>query len=85
MKKIIGVITARMDSTRLPGKVLANIAGKSLFAHHVERMLSVKGIEEVFLATSSALSERCPAGNTKRGIPPNRRNRSSRVWVEMLK
>jgi len=52
MRKVIGVITARMASTRLPGKVLQGMAGKSVFAHHVERMKSVKGLDGVFLATS---------------------------------
>lgn len=50
--KVIGIITARMASTRLPGKVLMGMAGKSVFAHHVERMQKVKGIDGVFLATS---------------------------------
>ena len=52
MNKVVGVITARMTSTRLPGKVLKNIAGKSVFAHHVERMKKVPGISDVYLATS---------------------------------
>lgn len=52
MKKVIGVITARMASTRLPGKVLQKMAGKSTFAHHVERMQHVRGLDGVFLATS---------------------------------
>ena len=52
MRKVIGVITARMASTRLPGKVLKKLAGKSVFAHHVERMKNVKGLDGVFLATS---------------------------------
>ncbi len=52
MKKVIGVITARMASTRLPGKVLQKMAGKSVFAHHVERMQHVQGLDGVFLATS---------------------------------
>jgi spore coat polysaccharide biosynthesis protein SpsF len=52
MSKVIGVITARMASTRLPGKVLKKICGKSIFSHHVERMKAVKGLEGVFLATS---------------------------------
>jgi len=52
MRKVIGVITARMASTRLPGKVLQKMAGKSVFAHHVERMKHVKGLDGVFLATS---------------------------------
>lgn len=52
MRKVIGVITARIASTRLPGKVLQMMAGKSVFAHHVERMKNIKGINGVFLATS---------------------------------
>lgn len=50
--KVVGVITARMSSTRLPGKVLKKMAGKSVFAHHVERMKSVAGLDDIFLATS---------------------------------
>lgn len=53
MKKVIGVITARMASTRLPGKVLQKMAGKSVFAHHAERMMYVRGLDGVFLATST--------------------------------
>jgi spore coat polysaccharide biosynthesis protein SpsF len=52
MRKVIGVITARMASTRLPGKVLQKMAGKSVFAHHAERMKQVKDLDGVFLATS---------------------------------
>lgn len=52
MRKIIGIITARMASTRLPGKVLQMMSGKSVFAHHVERMNNIKGLDGVFLATS---------------------------------
>ena len=52
MRKVIGVITARMSSTRLPGKVLKEISGKTNFAHHVERMRLVVGLDDVFLATS---------------------------------
>lgn len=52
MTSVIGVITARMASTRLPGKVLKPLAGKSMFAHHVERMKKIKGLDECYLATS---------------------------------
>lgn len=52
MRKVIGVITARMASTRLPGKVLSEIAGKSNFAHHVERMRHMESLDGIFLATS---------------------------------
>ncbi|MCL4457708.1 MAG: hypothetical protein M1147_00970 [Nitrospirae bacterium] len=53
MAKVIGVITARMASTRLPGKVLYPMAGRSVFGHHVERMHAVRGLDGVFLATST--------------------------------
>lgn len=52
MPKVIGVITARLASTRLPKKVLMKISGKSIFALHAERMMSVKGLDGIFLATS---------------------------------
>jgi spore coat polysaccharide biosynthesis protein SpsF len=41
-----------MASTRLPGKVLKKVKGKSIFAHHVERMREVEGLSGRFLATS---------------------------------
>lgn len=53
MKPVIGVITARMASTRLPGKVMKLLAGKTIFAHHVERMQQVRGLKKVCLATST--------------------------------
>lgn len=39
----VGIITqARMTSTRLPGKVLLPASGKSMLAHHVERLAQSK-------------------------------------------
>ncbi len=52
MKRVIGVITARMTSERLPGKPLLDLSGKTVFAHHVERMKQVSGLSEIYLATS---------------------------------
>ncbi|MCE5325938.1 MAG: NTP transferase domain-containing protein [Planctomycetaceae bacterium] len=52
MAKVIGVITARMGSTRLPGKVMIPLGSKSTFAHHVERMQHVRGLDGVFVGTS---------------------------------
>jgi len=52
MGKIIGIITARMISSRLPGKVMKKICGKSIFALHVERMKSVNDLAGIYLATS---------------------------------
>jgi len=36
--KIIAVIQARMNSTRLPGKVLMPLANKPVLSHVIERL-----------------------------------------------
>jgi 3-deoxy-manno-octulosonate cytidylyltransferase (CMP-KDO synthetase) len=49
--KIIGLIPARYDSTRFPGKPLALIAGKTLIQHVVERCQKAKKLDEIIVAT----------------------------------
>ena len=41
-----------MASERLPGKVMEYLAGKSVFAHHVERLREVGSLDGIYLATS---------------------------------
>ena len=58
----IGVVPARLDSTRLPRKILADLNGKPLVAHVMERALQSKTLDKVILAidseeTSEALSQ----------------------------
>jgi len=50
--KIIGIIQARMSSTRLPGKVLLEAAGKPLILHMLERMSRCNSLDSLWLATS---------------------------------
>jgi spore coat polysaccharide biosynthesis protein SpsF len=50
--RIVAVIQARMGSTRLPGKVLREIAGKPLLWHIVHRLKRSMLIEQVAIATS---------------------------------
>ncbi|MCG6537766.1 MAG: acylneuraminate cytidylyltransferase, partial [Syntrophales bacterium LBB04] len=50
--KIIAIIQARMSSSRLPGKVMANINGKPMLYHVVERTKRSKMIDLVTVATS---------------------------------
>src|SRR5438128_350065 len=51
------VIQARMGSTRLPGKIMADLAGRPMLAHIVRRLQAaaafVPGIWEVVVATST--------------------------------
>ena len=50
-KKILGVIPARYASTRLPGKVLADICGKPMIQHVYERALRALCLTELVVAT----------------------------------
>ncbi len=50
--KAIAIMQTRMGSTRLPGKVLMDIAGRTMLARCVERTRLVPGIREVVVATT---------------------------------
>lgn len=50
----IAFIQARISSKRLPGKVLAQIAGKPLLAYLVERLRYGKSLNGIIVLTSSA-------------------------------
>lgn len=49
--RTICLIAARMSSVRLPGKVLADLAGKPLLQHVVERVSQAKTLDGVVVAT----------------------------------
>src|SRR5581483_9533029 len=50
-------VQARMGSSRLPGKVLADLAGKPVLAWVVRAARAALGIDEVWVATSTATSD----------------------------
>jgi spore coat polysaccharide biosynthesis protein SpsF len=52
-KNITAIIQARMSSSRLPGKVLREIAGKPMLAHVVERTRLCQTVQQVLVATTS--------------------------------
>ena len=49
----IGVVPARLNSKRLPRKILADLNGKPLIAHVMERALEAKSLDKVILAVDS--------------------------------
>ncbi len=51
-KNIVAIIQARMGSTRLPGKVLMDISGKSMLWHVVNRLKRSEIINNIVVATS---------------------------------
>jgi spore coat polysaccharide biosynthesis protein SpsF len=50
--RVVLAVSARMASSRCPGKALAPLAGRSLLEVLLERMASVRGVDGVVLATS---------------------------------
>ncbi len=50
--KIVATIEARMNSSRLPGKVMLRSQGKTMLEHLVVRLKSVEVIDEIILATT---------------------------------
>ncbi|TAK30025.1 MAG: spore coat protein [Chloroflexota bacterium] len=70
MKKVIGVIQARVGSTRLPGKVLMEIAGHPMLWHVVTRARRASTLDGVVVATTmSQGDDRLAAFCEAQGIP----------------
>lgn len=51
--RIVGAIQARMGSSRLPGKALADLAGRPLLWHMMDRLRRVQGLSGLVLATTA--------------------------------
>src|SRR5688500_8132039 len=50
--KVVAVVQARAGSTRLPGKVLMDVAGRPMLARIMHRVAAASRVDEVVLATS---------------------------------
>jgi spore coat polysaccharide biosynthesis protein SpsF len=50
--RTVAIVQARMGSSRLPGKVLADLAGATMLARVVERLRAARTIDDVVIATS---------------------------------
>ncbi len=69
MPKTAVIIQARMASSRLPGKVLKDLAGAPVLVHVLTRCRAIPGIDEMVCATTlghdtdalAALAESCGA------------------------
>jgi spore coat polysaccharide biosynthesis protein SpsF len=55
--KSVAIIQARMGSTRLPGKVLKDLAGEPMLARVVERTRRAQTLDEVVVATSDLAAD----------------------------
>lgn len=54
---ILGLLQARMSSTRLPGKVLEPILGKPMLLRQLERIARARTIDRLVVATSDCSSD----------------------------
>ena len=57
MKRVC-IIQARMGSTRLPGKVLVDVAGKPMLAQQIRRLRHCKAVDEIVIATSDNATDK---------------------------
>lgn len=59
---VVAIIPARFASTRLPGKPLAEIAGKPMIQHVYESVSRARGVGRVLVATDDGRIERAVRG-----------------------
>ena len=52
MKRVI-IVQARMTSTRLPGKILMNVGGRSMLSQQVRRLKHCLSADEIVIATTT--------------------------------
>lgn len=50
---VTAIIQARMGSSRLPGKILKEVNGKSLLLHQINRLRLCKEIDQIVIATTT--------------------------------
>jgi spore coat polysaccharide biosynthesis protein SpsF len=55
--KLTAVIQARMGSTRLPGKVLLDLGGKTVLARVVDRLRRATLVNEIVVATTDSIAD----------------------------
>ena len=63
--KVLAVVQARMGSTRLPGKVMKPLAGKTLIEVLISRLRKAKTLDEVLVATTTEKTDDVLAAHCK--------------------
>lgn len=79
--KVVGVIPARYQSSRFPGKPLADICGKPMIWWVYHQMIKAKGIDKVYVATDD---QRIVDACSKEQIPAVMTSESCSTHLERL-
>lgn len=70
MRETIVILQARLDSTRLPRKALADLCGRPLLHHVIDRARSIPTVDDVVLATTELPADQeLVALATRWGVP----------------
>lgn len=64
-EKVVSIIQARMGSTRLPGKVMADIEGAPLLEHVIRRVQTAELVDQVVVATTGLPEDNIVAQTAK--------------------
>jgi glutamate-1-semialdehyde 2,1-aminomutase/spore coat polysaccharide biosynthesis protein SpsF len=68
--RVVAIVQARMGSSRLPGKVMADVSGKPLIDRLLARLWRAKRLDAIWLATSTeAANDVLAAHVTEKGVP----------------
>ncbi|MDP2261279.1 MAG: glycosyltransferase family protein [Caulobacter sp.] len=54
---VLAILQARMSSTRLPGKVMADVAGAPMILRQIERLKRAPSLQQIVVATSEQSSD----------------------------
>ncbi|MGH9764062.1 MAG: cytidylyltransferase domain-containing protein, partial [Blastocatellia bacterium] len=57
-EKVLAIVQARLGSSRLPKKVMMDVAGEPMLIRVIRRVKAITGVDEVVLATTSAEQDR---------------------------
>jgi spore coat polysaccharide biosynthesis protein SpsF len=55
--RVVGVVQARVGSTRLPGKAMLPVAGAPLLVRMIERLRAARSLDEVVVATTALAAD----------------------------
>ncbi len=84
--KIIGIIPARMESSRFPGKPLKKIKNKAMIDYVYENAIKNKLLDDVFIATcNKEIAEHCKLNDYKFVMTSIKHKRASDRCAEALK